>query len=103
MQSGAHLFSSGKAFARMISDKALGFLQRLLETPSPSGFEEPNAAHFRDYVAPFADEVTTDALGNVIACVNPGGSPRVLPAGHAGAHRVPAGPTLHEGVWFFAN
>lgn len=75
-------FSFGKAFARMISDAALGFLQRLLETPSPSGFEEPNAAHFRDYVAPFADEVTTDALGNVIACVNPGGGPRVMLAGH---------------------
>jgi putative aminopeptidase FrvX len=66
----------------MISDAALAFLLRLVETPSPSGFEGPNAAHFREYVAPFADSVTTDALGNVIAAVNPEGSPRVMLAGH---------------------
>jgi endoglucanase len=66
----------------MVSDSARAFLQRLLETPSPSGFEGPNAAHFRDYVAPFADEVHTDPLGNTIAVVNPGGSPRVMLAGH---------------------
>lgn len=66
----------------MLTDSALAFLQRLLETPSPSGFEGPNAAHFREYVAPFADSVTTDAMGNTIAAVNPGGSPRVMLAGH---------------------
>jgi endoglucanase len=66
----------------MISDAALTFLQRLVETPSPSGFEGPNAAHFREYVAPFADSVSTDAIGNVIAAVNPEGSPRVMLAGH---------------------
>ncbi len=66
----------------MIPDSALSFLQRLVETPSPSGFEEPNARHFREYVAPFADTVETDAIGNVIASVNPEGSPRVMLAGH---------------------
>ena len=66
----------------MISDDALAFLQRLLETPSPSGFEEPNAENFRAYVAPFADSVTTDRMGNVIAAVNPEGSPRIMLAGH---------------------
>ena len=59
----------------MINDDALAFLQRLVETPSPSGFEGANAAHFREYVAPFADTVTTDRMGNVIASVNPQGSP----------------------------
>lgn len=66
----------------MIPDSALDFLQRLVETPSPSGFEEANAAHFRDYVAAFADSVATDPLGNVVAAVNPEGSPRVMLAGH---------------------
>ncbi|MDX1935204.1 MAG: M42 family metallopeptidase [Capsulimonadales bacterium] len=66
----------------MMTDAALAFLQRLLETPSPSGFEEPNATNFREYVTPFADSVTTDAMGNVIAAVNPKGSPRIMLAGH---------------------
>lgn len=66
----------------MPNDDALRFLERLLETPSPSGFEERNAAHFRDYVAPIADQVRTDRLGNVIAAVNPEGRPRVMLSGH---------------------
>ena len=66
----------------MLTDSAFAFLQRLLETPSPSGFEAPNAAHWRDYVAPFADSVTTDPMGNTMAAINPGGSPRVMLAGH---------------------
>lgn len=66
----------------MIPDSARAFLQRLIETPSPSGFEGPNAKNFRDYVAPFADSVTTDPMGSVIAAVNPEGSPRVMLAGH---------------------
>ncbi len=64
------------------SDESVAFLQRLVETPSPSGYEGPNAAHFREYVAPFADAVATDPMGNTIAVVNPEGSPRVMLAGH---------------------
>ena len=66
----------------MITDDALAFLERMITTASPSGFEEPNAKNFRDYVSAFADEVTTDPLGSVIAVVNPTGSPRVMLAGH---------------------
>ncbi len=66
----------------MISDSALDFLKRLLETASPSGFEEANAAHFREYVTPFADRVETDRHGNVIASVNPGAPVRVMLSGH---------------------
>jgi tetrahedral aminopeptidase len=66
----------------LISDTALAFLEKLLTTPSPSGFEEPNAAHFRAYVESFADTVETDRLGSVIASVNPTGTPRIMLAGH---------------------
>lgn len=65
-----------------MTDTARSFLFTMLETASPSGFEEANAAHYRNYVASFADEVTTDRMGSVIAAVNPTGSPRVMLAGH---------------------
>ena len=65
-----------------MTETALDFLKRMLETASPSGFEEKNAAHFREYVSTFADEVRTDRLGSVIAAVNPAGSPRIMLAGH---------------------
>ncbi len=63
------------------------FLVDLLATPSPSGHEEPVQEVVRAYAGRFADSVTTDIHGNVIAAVNveagekPGGR-RVLFAGH---------------------
>jgi putative aminopeptidase FrvX len=66
----------------MIIDSAREFLTRLIETPSPSGYEGPNAINFRDYTSRFADSVTTDPMGSVIAVVNPAGSPRIMLAGH---------------------
>ena len=58
------------------------FLVRLLETPSPSGYESKIQAVVREYVASFADEVKTDVHGNVIACKNPQAPLRVMLAGH---------------------
>ena len=66
----------------MISDAALAFLEQLLETPSPSGFEREIRAKIAAYVAPFADSVTVDPLGNLIASINPHGKPRILLQGH---------------------
>jgi endoglucanase len=58
------------------------FLVKLLETPSPSGYERPIQDVVRNYVNDFADEVTTDLHGNVIACRNPGAALKVMLAGH---------------------
>lgn len=65
-----------------MEDAAFAFLKQLLETPSPSGYERPVQDAVRKYVADFADEVTTDTHGNVIACKNPGGAVRLLLDGH---------------------
>lgn len=62
--------------------QALEFLKRLLLAPSPSGYERPVQDVVRQYVQRFADEVRTDWHGNVIAAVNPQGSPRIVLAGH---------------------
>ena len=61
--------------------KAIEFLERLLQTPSPSGYEQPVQAVVREYASQFA-EVRTDVHGNVIACRNPSGKMRVMLAGH---------------------
>ena len=62
---------------------ALEFLKEILNTPSPSGFERPVQEIVRRYVKPFADKVTTDSHGNVIAVKNPNAPLRVMYAGHA--------------------
>jgi endoglucanase len=54
----------------------------MLAAPSPSGYEQPVQDVFRRAVAPYADAVETDVLGNVHAIINPQGSPRVMLAGH---------------------
>lgn len=61
---------------------ARDFLEQLLSTPSPSGYEEPIQEVVRNYCAPFAETIETDVHGNVAACVNPGGALRVMLAGH---------------------
>jgi putative aminopeptidase FrvX len=61
---------------------ARDLLVKLLETPSPSGYERPIQDVVRAYVGDFADRVTTDLHGNVIAAKNPGAKLRVMFAGH---------------------
>jgi endoglucanase len=58
------------------------FLKNMLETPSPSGFEQPVQRIVRKRMAAHADTIETDVHGNVIAALNPKGSPRVMLAGH---------------------
>jgi endoglucanase len=58
------------------------FLERLLTTPSPSGFEADVQRVWVEYVSEFADEVRTDEYGNAVAVVE-GGDPTVAFTGHA--------------------
>lgn len=59
------------------------FLKKLLTTPTPSGYESPGQRIWCNYARRFADEVRTDAYGNAIAVLNPGGDPKILLDGHA--------------------
>jgi len=63
-------------------EESVKFLQKLVDAPSPSGFEQPAQRVVREYVAAYADDVKTDVHGNVIASKNPHGEVRVLLAGH---------------------
>jgi putative aminopeptidase FrvX len=64
--------------------ESLKFLEQLLDAPSPSGYEQPAQRVFREYVAPYCDEVTTDVMGNVFARVAGKGRdlPKVMVVGH---------------------
>lgn len=64
--------------------ESLKFLEKLLDAPSPSGYEQPAQRVFRDYLAPFCDELTTDVMGNVLGRISGKGKnlPRVMIVGH---------------------
>ncbi|HAL93109.1 MAG TPA: hypothetical protein DCM68_08825 [Verrucomicrobia bacterium] len=61
---------------------SLDFLKRLMSAISPSGYELDAVRVFRDEARTFAPDVRTDVHGNTDIVVNPGGSPRVMLAGH---------------------
>jgi endoglucanase len=64
-------------------DPRLPFLQRLLDTPGPSGFEQRAARVWADEARTFADDVWKDVQGNTFAAVGKEeASPRVMLAGH---------------------
>ncbi|PSQ29626.1 endoglucanase [Halobacteriales archaeon SW_6_65_46] len=50
-----------------MEDAHRAFLDSLLETATPTGFETTGQRVFLDYVEPYADEVRTDTYGNAVA------------------------------------
>lgn len=65
-----------------MNDASLTFLQALVHTASPSGYESEVAKLYRDYVTPYADRLETDVMGNVIASINPDAGFRIMIAAH---------------------
>jgi endoglucanase len=58
------------------------FLTDLVHAISPSGYEGEAAAVWEAEARKFAADVRRDTHGNTDAIVNPGGSPRIMLAGH---------------------
>jgi len=67
-----------------MNDKDYAFLKELVETPSPSGYEQPAQRVLRRELAPVADSLETDMLGNLVAGIKGVGEQplRVMLAGH---------------------
>ena len=63
---------------------SIEFLERILQAPSPSGYEQPAQRIFRDYIDPFC-KVSSDVMGNVYGFIQGEGKdrPRVMIVGHS--------------------
>lgn len=69
--------------SRMDDDRR-AFLEDLLTTPSPSGYEVAGQRVWVDYVSQFADDVTVDDYGNAVAVhEGTGEGPEIAFTGHA--------------------
>ena len=66
-----------------MQSSSLAFLEKLVNTPSPTGHEARGQRVWLDYVKPYADETFSDAYGNCVAVLNKGGGPRLMLAAHA--------------------
>src|SRR6187402_3090079 len=65
-----------------MNKEALEFFQSLLTTPSPSGFEQSIQRVVKRRMARYADDISIDVHGNLIAAWNPDAPVRVMLAGH---------------------
>ncbi len=66
-----------------VDKTALKFLEALIETPSPSGFETGAQRVWADYVKPHCDEFRSDAYGNAFARLGDADKrPHIVLAGH---------------------
>src|SRR5688572_27218212 len=83
-------------------DESIALLQSLVETGGPSGFEQPVQEIYRREAARYAEQVTTDVLGNVVATRNPDGRPRLMFAGHADEIGFLVRHISDEGYIYFA-
>lgn len=65
-----------------MNKKDFAFLKQLVETPSPSGYEQPAQRVIKKQLEGIADNLRTDVMGNLIADLKGKGGPRVMLAGH---------------------
>ena len=65
-----------------MEESRIAFLQRLINSPSPSGFEQRVQQVIREEMQLYTDEQRTDVHGNVIVALNPNTNPRVMLTAH---------------------
>ena len=65
-----------------MDESRVAILKRIISSPSPSGFEQPVQQVIREEIKNYTSEVRTDVHGNVIASLNPQGTPRVMLTAH---------------------
>ena len=82
-------------------EESFKFLKKLLETPSPSGFETLGQRVWADYVRETGETVKSDAYGNVFSTMNPDATPKVLLAGHADELGLMVSYISDEGFLYF--
>jgi endoglucanase len=82
---------------------SLDFLRKLVETPSPSGFEQPAQRLIRERLKDSVDDVRTDVHGNVIAARNPDAPLRVMLAGHCDEIGMMVTHVDDKGYLYFAQ
>ena len=65
-----------------MQEKSLKFLKDLINSSSPSGFEDSASEIWGKYLSDYQIPVKKDLYGNSIASVNFGGFPKIMLCGH---------------------
>jgi putative aminopeptidase FrvX len=67
----------------LLNQQSLDFLEKYLNTASPTGYEWNGQKVWMDYLKPYVDEFITDNYGTAVGVINPEASFKVVIEGHA--------------------
>lgn len=82
--------------------EALQFLRRLIDAPSPSGFEAPTQDVIRERMRDITKDISVDVMGNLIGILNKEGRPKVMLAAHCDEIGFMVRYISEEGYIFFS-
>ncbi len=82
MAEGGAKREKGKKTKGKPAEGSWDFLEKLMRTDSPTGFEQPAQRAIEEFARQHADRVDRDVHGNLMAVLNPGAEMRVMLAGH---------------------
>jgi endoglucanase len=78
------------------------FLHKILNTPSPTGAEQPVQRIVRERMKRYAHSIETDLHGNVIVAINPKATRKVMLAGHCDQIALMVKHISNEGFLYVA-
>ncbi|KQC33578.1 MULTISPECIES: M42 family metallopeptidase [Nonlabens] len=67
----------------ILNDTSMEFLEKYLNTASPTGYEWNGQQVWMDYLKPYVDEFITDNYGTAVGVINPDAKYKVVIEGHA--------------------
>ena len=68
---------------KIINNRSMKFLERYLNNPAPTGFEEKGQRIWLNYLKPYIDTYQTDVYGSVVGIINPEAEYKVVIEAHA--------------------
>src|SRR5690606_33120986 len=72
-----------KAHVPVVTKKSLGFFEKYINNPSPTGFEWEGQRLWLDYLKPYVDETYIDNYGTAVGIINPKAEYKVVIEAHA--------------------
>merc|ERR1712070_366017 len=67
----------------VLDKKAIAFLEKYLNNPSPTGYESKGQKIWMDYLTPYVDSFITDTYGTAVGVINPDAPYKVVIEGHS--------------------
>ena len=67
----------------ILDKKAIAFLEKYLNNPSPTGYESKGQKIWMDYLTPYVDSFITDTYGTAVGVINPDAPYKVVIEGHS--------------------